>query len=202
MGHRYSAKEIHYALRLNPYLIIDRSLAIGDTEMGENAYIPYRNLFMAMRASSRYDPNVVIVGIKGDNVSDKTPIIFEQFGKLLSKLEGRKITVTSPFWERTKEEIIEWYLTQYPNEGHLLLETVSCYSTEFTNYCGKCKSCFRKWCALVNSGFKPSFYNMGIVHDYEQALILGKYDFERAQNIKSALEIGYADNLFGESVRC
>lgn len=177
----YSQKEIKVIKELIPNTIIDTSLDLDNRQIGENAYIPFRNLYLAMLAV-KYSRNIIIAGIKGDNVSDKNESIFEEFSQLLSKLEKKEIYVMSPFWSMTKEQIIGWYLNHYGN-AEILLKTISCYSEKDTNYCGMCPSCFRKWCALRTNGIKLGFYNQALMREYLIKAQAGYYIPERNESI-------------------
>lgn len=189
LGTPYTEKEIKVVKQMDPSIIIDNSLVeLGKTQIGDKAYIPYRNLYLAMRAS-QYDNDVVIAGIKGDDVSDKNESIFKLFSNMLSHLERRAITVTSPFWEMTKEQIVAWYLENKPSTIDLFSGTVSCYSEKEETYCGECPCCFRKWAALVNNGFDIPFHNPHLMDDYKQSAEEGRYVPERNEAILSALKI-------------
>ena len=181
----YSDKEIKTIKKLIPSTIIDKSLSLGDRQIGEKAYIPFRNLYLAMLAV-KYSNDVVIVGIKDDLVSDKNKDIFEEFSDLLSKLEQRSIKVLSPFWDLTKYQIVKWYLENI--RDNKLLDTVSCYSEIGGNYCGECSSCFRKWNAFVSNGIPIDFYNNELMGEYYQAALDGKYIKERNESIIGAID--------------
>lgn len=186
----YTEKEIRVIQRIDPNIILDYSLRhLGKNQIGEKAFIPYRNLYLAMEAS-KYDDVIVIAGIKGDDVSDKTPDAFRYMSKILTKLSDRVITVMSPFWNMTKEEIIIWYNKNVTPQIDLLWGTVSCYSEQSTNYCGKCPSCFRKWVALTNAGRTIEFYNIQLLREYYKSAKEGKYIPERNKSIMDAV-IGY-----------
>lgn len=173
----YSKKEIEVIKELVPTTIIDTSLRLGDIEQ-EDAHLPYRNLFFAMMASAKYADVVYIVGIKDDKVNDKTEKVFETWSIMLSEMENRKIQILSPFWDKTKSDIIKWYLnTGLSKEA--LLNTISCYSKDNERYCGKCASCFRKWVALRASGFKIDFYNNEMILEYKHRCEEGYYNKER-----------------------
>jgi 7-cyano-7-deazaguanine synthase in queuosine biosynthesis len=183
----YSDKEIKVIKELIPSTIIDNSLNLSDRQIGMNAYIPFRNLYLAMLAY-KYDKDIIIAGVKDDDVSDKNEPIFEQFSCLLSKLENRTISVRSPFWNSTKEDIVKWFLEKFPDKEKQLLRTVSCYSEEDTLYCGHCPSCFRKWCALKSNGIDIPFYNVKLMIDYEQKARTGHYIRERNELIIKLVE--------------
>ena len=183
----YSDKEIKVIKELIPSTIIDNSLNLSDRQIGMNAYIPFRNLYLAMLAN-KYGDDIIIAGVKDDDVSDKNEPIFEQFSCLLSKLENRTISVRSPFWNSTKEDIVKWFLEKFPDKEKQLLRTVSCYSEEDTLYCGYCPSCFRKWCALKSNGIDIPFYNVKLMIDYEQKARTGHYIRERNELIIKLVE--------------
>ncbi len=187
----YTEKEIEVVKKMDPNIIIDKSLSfLGATQEGKKAFVPYRNLYLAMRASS-YDDVICIAGIKGDDVSDKNEQAFVEFSALLSKLVDRKINVVSPFWQMTKEQIVSWYLHNVEDQLDLVTETVSCYSEEATNYCGSCPSCFRKWAALVNNGIHVPFHNFDLLKEYMQSAKEHKYIPERNNAIISAIKSVY-----------
>jgi len=185
LGTPYSSKEIMVIQKLIPSTIIDYSLNLGSRQIGEKAYIPFRNLYLAMLAA-KYDDTIVIAGVKDDDVSDKNEQIFQKFSYLLSELEDRPIQVMSPFWNMTKEEVIAWYLQRYTADN--LLKTVSCYSQEDTIYCGRCPSCFRKWCALKANNIDLDFYNKPLMKEYYEKALAGNYIPERNKLIIKLVE--------------
>ena len=69
-----------------------------------------------------------------------------------------------------------------------LFNTVSCYSEEDTNYCGKCPSCFRKWCALRANNLVVHFYNKPLMLEYKQKALDGHYIPERNELIIKILK--------------
>jgi 7-cyano-7-deazaguanine synthase len=180
LGTPYTQKEIKVIKKLIPETIIDNSLNLGSRQIGEKAYVPFRNLYLAMLAV-KYDDTVVIAGVKDDDVSDKNEPIFEKFSELLSELEGREINVISPFWGMTKEHVVEWYLEKHSPDD--LLKTVSCYSIEDTNYCGMCPSCFRKWCALKANNINLDFHNKVLMENYYNKALNNHYIPERNELI-------------------
>ena len=181
----YSQKEIKVIKELIPETIIDDSLNLGSRQIGEKAYVPFRNLYLAMLAA-KYDDTIVIAGVKDDDVSDKNEPIFEKFSDLLSELENRKINIISPFWGLLKEYVVAWYLEKHSPDD--LLKTVSCYSVENTNYCGMCPSCFRKWCALRANNISIDFHNKSLMLDYYKKASEGYYIPDRNKLIIELVE--------------
>jgi len=184
----YSDLEVSTVKQLIPNTIVDHSLNLKDRqEEGQNAYIPFRNLYLAMLAE-KYGDNIVIAGIKGDNVSDKTPEIFRWISTMLTNIKGSKIKVWSPFWNMTKTQIVKWYLKKdLPVEK--LLATVSCYSGQLSS-CNKCPSCFRKWVALTLNGIKLDFDNETMLDEYYSRALHNEFDEERNSDILKAIK-GY-----------
>lgn len=180
---RYSSQEIKVVKKLIPTTIINESLILKDYEYGENAYIPFRNLLFACQAV-KYSNKIVIAGLEDDNISDKNQRIFEEFSLMLSKLEGREIEIMSPFWNMTKEEVVNWYTISTGKKD--LTETISCYSNN-SQYCGRCPSCFRKWVALRTNGYKIDFYNGSLMQQYYDAADQNKY--VESRNIAIVREI-------------
>ena len=168
LGAPYNKREIEVVKKLIPETIIDESLKVGDTQRGVNAFIPYRNMLIAMLCA-KYGKHIYICGLKDDKVEDKNPRAFEEMTKCLnfiSKPED-EIKIDSPFWEMTKAEVVKWYMDNVDPTGRGLLDTISCYNgNEETNYCGRCPSCFRKFNALKENGIDIEFYNQEMLEDY------------------------------------
>ncbi len=182
IGSKYSEKEVEFVSALIPSTIIDRSLFLGDTEQEDSAYIPFRNLFFAL-LGAKYADTIIIAGLKDDMVSDKNEDIFKEFSMLMTTLESRKLKVVSPFWHLTKSQVVKWFMDNVDWSGHMLLNTISCYSGEV--YCGKCPACFRKWCALKDNNIDglDYFYNNNLLEEYYNAAVAGKYVKERNETI-------------------
>jgi 7-cyano-7-deazaguanine synthase in queuosine biosynthesis len=187
LGTPYSEKEIEFVKKVDPNIIIDRNLGyLGEMQQGEKAYIPFRNMLMAAHAV-RYSDTVVIAGLKDDQVSDKNEEIFKKFSDIFSEMEGRMILVHSPFWGYTKSDIVKWFL-EFAGTENQLLETVSCYSPDNTNYCGKCPCCFRKWVAFWNNGIQMDFYNDDLMDEYYKSATTEKYIPDRNLSIMVAID--------------
>jgi len=175
---KYSDKEAAY-LRANfPDTVIDKSLDLGSREQGEKAYVPFRNLLLAAQAT-HYSDEIVIAGLKDDQVSDKNEAIFKEMSYMLSKIEQRVIRVYSPFWNFTKAQVVGWYLDNVSADPEELIQTVSCYSSEDTNYCGACPCCFRKWVALRTHGINLPFHNKALLDEYYTKAKENQYIKER-----------------------
>jgi len=198
---QYSSQEVEVIQNLIPDTIIDKSLSLYSREIKESstAFIPMRNLYLAMLAC-KYGDEIIIAGLKDDKVNDKNEEIFKEFSNILSKLNNRKITVTSPFWNMTKADVVGWYLSKnLPTKS--LMKTISCYtpnrvilSEHGEHYCGSCPCCFRKWVSFYVNGIKIPFYNFKLIEEYYQKALRSEYDAQRNSNIIQAYE-GYHEVL-------
>lgn len=179
---RYSRKEEMVVKALIPETIIENYIDFKSREEEGSAFVPYRNLHLALLAN-KYSDTIVIAGLKDDKVNDKNETVFLEFSKLMTEMMGREIKVISPFWNMTKVDVIKWYL----NHGgtiEKLYDTISCYSEGNEFYCGKCKACFRKWCALRACGAEGiEFFNDDLMREYFERAKNGVYERERNYNI-------------------
>lgn len=187
---KYSEKEIAFVTSIEPNVIIDESLNwLGSLEVGEKAFVPYRNLYLAMTASAKYARSVCICGIKGDDVSDKRPEVFEEWSIHLTKLYGEDIKIWSPFWEYTKEELVKNYLSS-GGKVNVLIDCVSCYADgQFS--CWSCPSCFRKFVALFANKIDVPFKNIELAKRYWKDCLDGKYEKTRTETTLKVLEKYY-----------
>lgn len=183
----YTSKEKNVCRILFKDLIIDNSLNLHDLEKGEKAFIKNRNAYFALVAS-QYDTYIAMGGLKDDNVGDKSPLAFIKMAELLNTINEKTHYVFSPFWRKTKTDIIEWYL-QNGYSINDLLQTTSCYDS-ILHFCGKCPSCFRKWCAFNSLGLSnhlPKFINKHLVRQYISEI--KNYDPVRQDSIVKAAKI-------------
>lgn len=161
--------------RLLPNTIKIKCL-IPQTE-NENAFIPARNLLLATIWLQYWD-EIIFWWLKDDNCEDKNKFIFEEFSNILTKISRKTVKVISPFWDMTKNDIVEWYLKQWYSVKNLK-QTVSCYN--WKHYCWKCPSCFRKWVVFNNNWIKIPFYNEDLIIKYKKKMESGEYNEERAK---------------------
>lgn len=185
LGAPYNPREIRVVQSLLPQTIIDTSMKVGDTQRGQNAFIPYRNLLLACLAR-KYGNNIWIAGLKDDCVEDKNPQAFQCMNdcmNFISKPEDA-VRLQSPFWNMTKEEVVRWWCKYAGKNKDLILGTISCYDPcEKTNYCGRCPSCLRKFFALRNNGFDIEFYNQELFDEYIERAERRVYNQDRCDSI-------------------
>jgi len=186
-GGKYSEKEKVVVQKLFPDLIIDNCLNFYGEDSGEKAFIKNRNAYLALVAS-KYSNAICMAGLKDDNVGDKSPEAFVKMSALLTEINNDTkygYIVFSPFWRKTKADILHWYLSAGLSVTNLLM-TTSCYHPTAT-YCGECPSCFRRYCAFVSAGvpnFIPMFRNTIMAEEYFNKK--DSYDAERSESIKKA----------------
>jgi 7-cyano-7-deazaguanine synthase in queuosine biosynthesis len=141
-------------------------------------------MFFAMLATT-YSPVVVIAGIKDDKVLDKSESAFLNMTQCMRVIDAQKVVVHSPFWSMTKRQVVAWYMENVGDKDKLLT-TISCYSGT-SRYCGKCASCFRKWCALFLNDIELEFHNRELALEYLSKAKSGVYVPERNQDIREAI---------------
>ena len=128
----------------------------------DDAIVPNRNAHLMLLASM-YGEKLILGSVQGDRSFDKDPIFYEKMTDLLNHMwqaqhwtEERRFTISSPFKDRTKTDLVNEYLTFGGNQLYLLT-SYSCYEGE-EQHCGQCKACFRKWVSLENNGIDTRGY--------------------------------------------
>ncbi len=187
IGGRYESHELAYVDNMPGAIFDDQLLNMGSMET-DSAFIPNRNILLATAAVSKYSYNVYIGGSKSDRISDNNKEVFDTLSELLTKSDGRGkiVTITSPFWDVYKDDMVNWYIDNISEgRGRLLYETFSCYNpiedlrtvsviiagTESSiqydsRHCLSCPACFRRNAVLFNTGYVIPFYNEAIVEKY------------------------------------
>jgi 7-cyano-7-deazaguanine synthase in queuosine biosynthesis len=174
-------------------LIVERRLYLGDKEEPD-AYIPMRNMFLAM-IGALYGDTVYMVFQKGEqSIPDRSMEFLLKSSELLSFLNGRKIVVDSPFKDLTKAQMVGWYLSQGREQCPIdvLYKAFSCFEADSTLVpCGQCPACFRKWVAFDNNGLDITFHSdirrWPGIKDYVRKVRNGEYDSQRAHEIETTL---------------
>ena len=135
-------------------IYLDRELDLARYER-DDAIVPNRNAHLVLLAS-HYGETIWLGSVSGDRSFDKDEIFYHHMETLLNHMwqaqhwtEERRFTVSSPFKDRTKTDLVEEYLEK-GGQPQYLLDSYSCYEGE-EQHCGQCKACFRKWVALENN---------------------------------------------------
>lgn len=190
LRHRYSKHERRAIQKTIPWTIIDSSLNLGHWEK-DDADIPMRNAFMIMLASM-YDKEIVLVVQKGEmSIPDRSSQFFFSFAAWLNWMKGENgHTLTSPFFDMTKTQMVKWYIDQGLS-AHQLVKTRSCFSDE-EEPCGACGACFRRWVAFRNNGIiehhKHNIMKWDQIPVYIEKMKAGEYDELRTEETFDALK--------------
>ena len=175
---KYSAKELMVVKKLIPSTIVEVCIDFKSREVEGSAFVPYRNLHLALLAN-KYSDTIIIAGLKDDVVNDKNEKVFQQFSYLMSEMMERRIMVLSPFWDKTKAEVVKWFL-ENGGTNEELLSTISCYSDTMEKECHACRACLRKFYALAANGIHTEFTNDSLMQEYfDKALKGNHYDPKR-----------------------
>jgi 7-cyano-7-deazaguanine synthase len=197
LGHRYGASEYFtsqaIAKRLGMDLVVEKRLYLGDQERPD-AYIPMRNLFLAM-IGALYGDTIYMVFQKGEqSIPDRSTEFLAKVSEFLTFLNGRLIKVDSPFQNMTKTAMIKWYLDQGNDKCpvDVLYKSFSCFEADSTQIpCGKCAACFRRWVAFDNNSLslalRADIKEWPGIQDYIKKIKNGEYDLERARETEAAL---------------
>jgi len=180
LGHRYQKYELKAIKQTIPNTIIDSRLSMADQEHPD-AFIPLRNDLL-IRMASLYDNNIWLVVQKGElELADRSPAFFLDTALSLSRLHEKHVTVSSPFFDITKTQMVEWYLENNYSVDDLL-QTRSCYSITKLP-CGACTACFRRWVSLeycdIHEPMETNILKWSGTQDYIKKFQAGKYENER-----------------------
>jgi len=152
----------------------------------DDAIVPNRNAHLMLLASM-YGEHLILGSIQGDRSYDKDIIFYKKMMDLLNYTwkeqhwtEERVFTVSSPYKDKTKTEIVKEYLEK-SGSSDALLESYSCYEGD-EQPCGWCKPCFRKWVSLHNNGitipekyYKHNPWNAPWLSELKSVVLEGKY---------------------------
>jgi len=181
--------ELEIVKKLIPDTIIDETLNLAQWEE-KDANIPLRNAFLAMVAS-KYDDDVVLVVQQGEMyIPDRSIEFFNSGADWLEFLWGHRITLTTPFLQMTKTDMVKWYL-DHGFDPRKLGVTRSCYSPG-EKPCGNCSACFRRWVAFTNNNlveeYEQPIKNFDGLQNYLDKLKRGVYDKKRTDETLLALK--------------
>lgn len=189
LNSRYTETELVYIKRQSN-IIIDSSLSfLGQYEQGKFAFVPGRNLFIAMTLALKYRDIVVICGLKDDQVEDKNEDVFRQWSTMLSTLFRRPIKVVSPFWKYDKLDVVKnFYLDIGGSLDSLYRDTFSCYNPTGYQPCLSCPACFRKYVVFRCYGYNCIFRNKELAYEYYQRAKNGGFTPKRRESILKVVQ--------------
>lgn len=156
LGQSYWKKELAACKDLYGDQLVCLETNAPTSDDKDNSFIPNRNLFLASYATLAVYPDVIhISGMADDNRPDKTPKVFQEMSKILTKTSEKRITVTSDLWEYGKSDAVRMFLDAgIPNAETIMLKTLSCYSHVGQGHCNDCEACFRRWLAFAVNGIQ------------------------------------------------
>lgn len=186
IGVPYNKKELQFVNEYIPETIIDNSIKLKEEK---NNYIPFRNILLLTRAAT-YSDNLIISTVKEDIMPDNNKKIFDGLSKILSKVKGSKVTITSPFFDLTKVEIVKLFI-KHKWDKETLNDTVSCYNANLksSNYCGECLCCFKKWVAFTLNKIDIPFHNLELMAEQAEKATHNKYIPEYNLQILKAIKM-------------
>ena len=124
-----------------------------------NHIIPYRNHMLAL-LGFQFSSQVIFGFTAGDTTRDKDFVFKAQIEGITSYFGGvpEKVrypgpyTLMMPFKSFTKSDLVKAYLKKGYTSRDLLTKTTSCYAgSKHIGGCGRCRSCLRKFTALINA---------------------------------------------------
>ena len=140
---------------------LDEVMNLGMFER-DDAIIPNRNAHLTLLAS-HFGETIWLGSVHGDRSFDKDEKFYTRMEDLLNHMwqdqhwtEKRTFSISSPFKDRTKTDLVEEYLDRKGNPIYLY-NSYSCYEGK-EQHCGQCKACFRKWVSMENNGLNTKGY--------------------------------------------
>ena len=140
--------------------VLKTELPISEFEL-PNKIIPFRNHFLAL-LGAQFSTNITFAFTAGDTTRDKDFVFKAQMEGLLNYFAGipskvqfpnEQYIIDMPFKNMTKVEIVAHYIKGGYSVEKLLTHSKSCYAGG-EKACGKCRSCIRKYVALVLNGIE------------------------------------------------
>ena len=155
---RYSEEEMKL---LPPDVKIVDIPFLGTTEVGKEAFVPLRNLYFLMIAST-YGDELCLGAVAGDiGCPDKTPTFLQDTEKLINQCIG-KDTGKSPynykvcmdFVGKSKFELLADYLKNGGDLDYFVKNTFSCHNPVDGKECWGCKCCYKKFLQAFSNGYE------------------------------------------------
>lgn len=177
---------------INTLKVASSCKAFPEDETPWGYIVPARNLFLAA-IGSYFSNEIWIVATKrveaALGAADKTNRFFENSSAIFSEYYGESVKVTSPFYDVTKPQVVKYVRDNWPQEVDTLKLTNTCYNPE-KEFCGVCKSCYKRWIAMTLNGIKEDY----LVEPPETDVFWDKYiwkeksyGFERYADLLTAI---------------
>ncbi len=182
IGSKYNHIEKEYVLK-NKNAIINDCLKLGHIEQ-DDAHINQRNVLLATMAVAEYSNTIYIGGTKSDRVSDNNETYANKLSELLTYTQQENVSISSPFYNLYKDDIIDWYCGHEKDaQTKLLFDSFSCFTpmqsdvnvsiynkniNYNSNHCFTCGACFRRNSCLYTAGIALPFFNDSIIDKYKK----------------------------------
>lgn len=132
-------------------IIMKETLNLSPFER-DDLIVPNRNAYLVLMAS-HFGETIYLGSVYGDRSYDKDKTFYKLMEDLLNHMwleqhwtEQREFSVTSPYKDTTKTELIKEYVAA-GGKVQNILDSYSCYRG-LTQACGICKPCVRKAVSL------------------------------------------------------
>lgn len=150
-GQKYQEEELEVCKKL----FKDLNVLNVDLDLGNNIFIPNRNLTLCSLVVTKYNPDeIFLAGLKDDNVEDKNPEAFKKMSDILSEFSGKRIDIIGPYFNETKGNLVARFIKDTQDGVSLLKQTFSCYFPNNGKECLNCPACLRKYVALKSNGIE------------------------------------------------
>lgn len=182
------------------------SLPISQYEL-ENKIIPYRNHMLAL-TGAQYGNQIYFGFTGGDTTKDKDFVFKSQMEGILNyfALDKHKVghpdypyTIKMPYKEVSKGQMVHAYLNAGNRMADLWTISRSCYAGA-EKECGQCRSCQRKYVALLLNGvvdagsiFQHAPTQEELIEFYEECANKGRFQQE-LDEIRTVIEQTYNKN--------
>ena len=132
-------------------IILDNTIDLSPFER-DDLIVPNRNAYLVLLAS-HFGETIYLGSVYGDRSYDKDKTFYKLMENLLNHMwleqhwtEQREFSVSSPYKDTTKTELIAEYI-EAGGDVQNILDSYSCYRGE-PQACGICKPCVRKAVSL------------------------------------------------------
>ena len=187
-------------------IIMDGTLNLASFER-DDLIVPNRNAYLVLMAS-HFGETIYLGSVYGDRSFDKDKTFYKLMENLLNHMwleqhwtEERTFSVSSPYKDTTKTELIKEYVA-IGGKVQSILDSYSCYRGD-EQACGICKPCVRKAVSLICNEIEiPDNYyeqhpmSAPWIRELVPQMMEGKYRGREDGEFLRALEIvGYGPNL-------
>lgn len=130
--------------------------------------IPARNLLLLSLATKHIslEGNIHFAALNGESseeIGDKSKVFFDTFVQVAGSLEGKTVNIVD-CKQYTKNQLLRRFLDE-GGEPEVIVNTITCFSSDSDKGCGKCQACARKWIALKYNNIDPTLVDAAFMVD-------------------------------------